>query len=176
MFQRTPVTRREMLTSAALGLLSLPSLASLAWASRRKTFDEPKRNPYRGSDDQLLDEIERAAFDFFWNEAGSTTGQVRDRTLLNGSDQRRVASIAATGFGLSGLCIGESRGYGKAAAIRDRLRQTLRFLKGRLPNRTRLLLSLHRYRNRRAGMELRTLLDRHLASALRRADGSPTFQ
>jgi hypothetical protein len=30
--------------------------------------------------------------------------------------------------------IGESRGYGKAAAIRDRVRQTLRFLKGRLPN------------------------------------------
>ena len=79
MFQRTPLTRREMLTSAAFGLLSLPSLASLAWASRRKTFDEPKRNPYRGSDDQLLDEVERAAFDFFWNEASSTTGQVRDR-------------------------------------------------------------------------------------------------
>jgi hypothetical protein len=45
-----------------------------------------------------------------------------------------VASIAATGFGLGGLCIGESREYGKAAAIRDRVRQTLRFLKGRLPN------------------------------------------
>ena len=134
MFQRNPVTRREMLTSTALGLLSLPSLASLAWASRRKTFEEPKRNPYRGSDDQLLDEIERAAFEFFWNEASSTTGQVRDRALLNGNDQRRVASIAATGFGLSGLCIGESRGYGKAAAIRERARQTLRFLKGRLPN------------------------------------------
>jgi hypothetical protein len=103
MFQRTPVTRREVLTSAALGLLSLPSLASLAWASQRKTFDEPKRNPYRGSDDQLLDEVERAAFDFFWNEASSTTGQVRDRALLNSSDQRRVASIAETGFGLSGL-------------------------------------------------------------------------
>jgi hypothetical protein len=57
-----------------LGLLSLPSLASLARASRRKTFEEPNRNPYRGSDDQLLDEIERAAFEFFWNEASSTTG------------------------------------------------------------------------------------------------------
>ncbi len=54
--------------------------------------------------------------------------------MLNGGDRRRVASIAATGFGLSGLCIGESRGYGKAAAIRDRVRQTLRFLKVRLPN------------------------------------------
>jgi hypothetical protein len=44
-----------------------------------------------------------------------------------------VASIAEMGFGRSGPCIGESRGYGKAA-IRDRVRQTLRFLKGRLPN------------------------------------------
>src|SRR5882762_1793716 len=123
-----------MLASAALGLLSLPSLSSLAWPSRQKTFEEPKRNPYRGSDDQLLDEIERAAFDFFWNEASSTTGQVRDRALLNGNDQRRVASIAATGFGLAGLCIGESRGYGKAAAIRERVRQTLRFLARRLAN------------------------------------------
>lgn len=140
MFQRTTVTRREMLTAAALGLLSLPSLASLAWPSLRKTLDEPKRNPYRGSDDQLLDEVERAAFDFFWNEASSTTGQVRDRALLNGSDQRRVASIAETGFGLSGLCMGESRGYGKAAAIRDRVRQTLRFLKVRLPNEHGFLL------------------------------------
>src|SRR6267378_5057890 len=124
MFQRKPVTRRQMLTSAALGLVTLPSLSSLAWASRQKTFDEPKRNPYRGSDDQLLDEIERAAFDFFWNESSSTTGQVRDRALVNGGDHRRVASIAATGFGLTGLCIGESRGYGKATAIRERVRQT----------------------------------------------------
>src|SRR5258706_2136384 len=101
---RPPLTRREMLTAAALGLVTLPTLASLAWPSRRKTFEEPKRNPYRGSDDQLLDEIERAAFDFFWNEASSTTGQVRDRALLNGTgnDHRRVASIAATGFGLTG--------------------------------------------------------------------------
>src|SRR6202163_2961702 len=133
MFQRTPVTRREMLTSAALGLLSLPGLASLAWASRRKTFEEPKRNPYRGSDDQLLDEIERAAFDLFWNEASSTTGQVRDRALLNGGDNRRVASIAATGFGLSGLCIGESRGYGKGGGTRGGVGRTLASLNTGLP-------------------------------------------
>jgi hypothetical protein len=134
MFQRTPVTRREMLKATALSLVALPGLASRAWAFKHKAFDEPTRTPYRGSDDQLLDEIERAAFDFFWNEASGVTGQVKDRALLNGDDHRRVASVAATGFGLTGLCIAESRGYGKAAAIRDRVRQTLRFLERQLPN------------------------------------------
>ncbi len=134
MFQRTPVTRREMLKATALSLVALPGFAPVAWAFKQKAFDEPTRTPYRGSDDQLLDEIEHAAFDFFWNEAGGVTGQVKDRALLNGNDRRRVASIAATGFGLTGLCIAESRGYGKAAAIRDRVRQTLRFLERQLPN------------------------------------------
>ncbi len=134
MVERTAVTRREMLKATVLGLVGLPGLASAAWSKEQKTFDEPQRNPYRGSDDQLLDEIERAAYDFFWNEASGATGQVKDRALVNGDDHRRVASIAATGFGLSALCIAESRGYGKPAAIRERVRQTLRFLKEQLPH------------------------------------------
>ena len=35
-----------------------------------------------GLDDDLLDEIERAAFDFFWTEAGSS-GQVKDRAFVH---------------------------------------------------------------------------------------------
>jgi hypothetical protein len=134
MAHRPPVTRREMLKTTGLGLVTLTGLISVAGPTEQKAFDEPKRNPYRGSDDQLLDEIERAAFDFFWNEASSATGQVRDRARLNGDEHRRIASIAATGFGLTGLCIGESRGYDKPAAIRERVRQTLRFLKRQLPH------------------------------------------
>ena len=42
--------------ATAFGLVTMSPFASLSWASKR-TFDEPKRNPYRGSDDQLLDEI-----------------------------------------------------------------------------------------------------------------------
>ena len=134
MAHRPPVTRREMLKTTGLGLVTLTGLISVAGPTEQKAFDEPKRNPYRGSDDQLLDEIERAAFDFFWNEASSATGQVRDRARLNGDEHRRIASIAATGFGLTGLCIGESSGYDKPAAIRERVRQTLRFLKRQLPH------------------------------------------
>ncbi|MFZ1131993.1 MAG: glucoamylase family protein [Terriglobales bacterium] len=134
MFHRNLLTRREMLKTAGSGLLLFPSFAVAAWPLGRVTFEEPPRTPYRGSDDQLLDDIERAAYDFFWNEASGATGQVRDRALLSGGDRRRVASIAATGFALTGLCIGESRGYGASAAIRERVRQTLRFLTRQLPN------------------------------------------
>ena len=130
---RTHLTRREMLRASALGLLSLASLPLRA-SSPREVFHEPDRVPYKGSDDALLDEIERAAFDFFWNEASSTTGQVKDRARVNGNDHQKIASIAATGFGLTGLCIADARGYGKGGAIRDRVRQTLRFLRQSLPH------------------------------------------
>src|SRR4029077_20837018 len=104
------------------------------WAEKQRVFTEPARVPYSGSDDALLDEIERTAFDFFWNEAGATTGQVKDRALLNGNDTHTVASIAATGFGLSALCIADMRGYKKKDEIVERVRGTLRFLWQKLPH------------------------------------------
>jgi hypothetical protein len=126
------MTRREMLQAGTLGFLSLVHLPGGLFS--REVFHEPHRAPFKGSDDALLDEIERAAYDFFWNEASSTTGQVKDRALVNGKDSHTVASIAATGFGLTGLCLGDARGYGKPAEIRERVRQTLRFLKNQLPH------------------------------------------
>jgi hypothetical protein len=128
------LTRRQLLQASVAGALAAPLLPLAACVREPKTFTEPPPVPYAGSDDQLLDEIERAAFEFFWNEASPVTGQVRDRALLNGNDQRIIASIAATGFGLTGLCIAESRAYAKPAEIRERVRQTLRFLWKQLPH------------------------------------------
>lgn len=122
-----------MMKTTGLALVALPGLSFLGCSAEAKKFEEPARIPYRGTDDELLDEIERAIFDFFWNEAGST-GLVKDRASVNGADRGRVASIAATGYGLTALCIGDSRGYGKSAAILERVRETLRFVKLHLPN------------------------------------------
>lgn len=103
-------------------------------ASHRSVrFVEPKRVPYRGTDEDLLEEIERAAFDFFWTEAGSS-GQVKDRAFVNGRDTHTLASIAATGFGLTGLCIGHARRYRNPDDIEERVRQTLRFIWEKLPH------------------------------------------
>jgi hypothetical protein len=127
-------SRRDLLRGIGLLIAAAPFSRFAAYAQTSRSFAEPAATPYRGTEDSLLDEIERAAFDFFWNEAGQKTGQVKDRALVKGNDQHTIASIAATGFGLSGLCIGEARGYGKKPDIIERVRTTLRFLWQKLPH------------------------------------------
>jgi hypothetical protein len=117
-----------------MGLLASPLATFARGKQAKQSVVEPAGAPYEGTDEQLLDEIQRAAFHFFWSEASQNTGQAKDRALANGNDSRLMSSIAATGFGLTSLCIGDRRGYGKPAEIRERVRKTLRFLASDLPN------------------------------------------
>ena len=80
------------------------------------------------TEDELLEEIVKRAFDFFWTEAGQRTGLVKDRARADGSDRRKLASIAATGYGLAALCIGHKREYMPHRRIRTRVVNTLNFL------------------------------------------------
>src|SRR6266566_5736079 len=129
------LTRREVLRIGGIALLASP-LMTLGSCQNHPSpsFVPPNGPPFEGTDEQLLDEIERAIFDFFWNEASSKTGQVKDRALANGNDSRMMSSIAATGFGLTSLCIGDHRSYRKSAEILERVRNTLRFLANDLYN------------------------------------------
>ena len=88
----------------------------------------PVGDGYPGTDDQLLEEITKAAFQFFWEQADPTTGQVKDRALAAGNDTRTVSSIAATGFGLTALCVGDQRSYQPHATIVSRVQSTLNFI------------------------------------------------
>lgn len=86
------------------------------------------------SDDAFLEDLERANFLFFWEQANPDTGLVKDRCNVRATDTRVLGSIAATGFGLTALCIGEKRGYVSYAQARDRALNTLRFLWKKLHN------------------------------------------
>ncbi len=112
------------LAATPLGLSSSKGVKTHGFASGR---------PGETTDTDLLDAIERAAFRFFWDEASPTTGQVKDRALASGGGSERMSSIAATGFGLTGLSIGDCRGYLRSQEITDRVRTTLRFV-DKLPN------------------------------------------
>ncbi len=117
--------------TAALGFLGGLSLASQGCGGETSSTPPPPPpigDGYPGTDNQLMEEIERAGFLFFWEQADVNTGQVKDRALAVGNDTRTVSSIAATGFGLTALCIGDQRGYQPHAAIVSRVQTTLDFL------------------------------------------------
>ena len=82
-------------------------------------------------DESFLDEMQRRGCLFFAEQAGPRTGQVLDRAKWVGSDgaldTRRMTSIAATGFGLTALCIAEQRRFQPRAKVVEQVRRTLRY-------------------------------------------------
>jgi hypothetical protein len=95
---------------------------------------EPDRSALTAEDDAFLDELERATFLYFWEQSDLQTGLVKDRCNVRAErDAGTVASIAATGFGLTALCIGSERKFVSPSEARDRVITTLRFLYSRMP-------------------------------------------
>jgi hypothetical protein len=147
------VSRREWLRraghlAAALPLGMVPLLGSAATqdptnASQNVTpppkdpsslFNgDPTKYRFTPDEDHLLEELERACFQFFWEEVNPNNGLVKDRSQATGPDSRNVASIAATGFGLTALCIADQRGWQDPKSIRQRVLNTLRFVESRVP-------------------------------------------
>jgi hypothetical protein len=117
-------SRRSLLKRA--GVLSGVGLLPQALASVEKPFSD--------EDEKLLEELEYANYLYFWEQANPQNGLVRDRFNVRGKDPGGVASIAATGFGLTALCIGEKRGYLSHPQARDRALATLRALWKKLPH------------------------------------------
>lgn len=90
--------------------------------------------PISPADDSLLQEIEKASFLYFWEQANPDTGFVRDRCNYRDPARKNdVGSIAATGFGLTALCIADKNGYLPHAQLQARAVTTLRFIWKRLP-------------------------------------------
>jgi hypothetical protein len=82
-------------------------------------------------DDKFLEDLSRRSFQYFWEYSDRDTGLTRDRAHADGSpyaeDRRDIASIAATGFGLAGLCIAAERKWVKPEEAQTRVRNSLRF-------------------------------------------------
>jgi len=127
-------SRREWLRACGAYLSLAPFASLLSCNYSLKSSRNSAGAPFQGTDAQLLDDLQRGSFQFFWNETNPATGQVKDRAFLNGNDTRTMSSIAATGFGLTALCIGDSRGYAKTSDIITRVRNTLQFIYKQMPN------------------------------------------
>jgi hypothetical protein len=79
-------------------------------------------------DDRLfLEDMQKRAVRYFWDQADEHTGIVLDRARNDGSRSSNVGSSAATGFGLTGLCIAATHGWLPRDQVRTRVATTLRY-------------------------------------------------
>ncbi len=122
-----------------LGLMScLPLADVLSFAAdkpsnsaARVASEPPSLSP---EDDDFLNEIEKAAFQYFWDQGNPKTGLIKDRCNTRANDASIVASTAATGFGLTAICIGQVRGFIPWADALERVLATLHSFWSKLPN------------------------------------------
>ena len=112
-----------------LGISSIvPAVASASLVGSSKRVRSGPQSAFTAEDERFLEELERASFLFFWEQASPRTGLVKDRSLADGNDSRNVGSTAATGFGLTALCLADRRGFLRRSQARDRALLTLKFL------------------------------------------------
>jgi hypothetical protein len=105
-------------------------LSASAGLNGAEPVSKPVLSP---EDDAFLDELERATFLYFREQADAQTGLVKDRCNVRATDKGTVASTAATGFGLTALCIAAERNYLPFVEARTRVLTTLRFLYHNMP-------------------------------------------
>jgi len=110
----------------------------ILWAQAAEQHTRPATPPLPTSlsseDDQFLEEMERLNFCYFWEQTNPQTGLIKDRCNARTNDTGVAGSIAATGFGLTALCIADKRGYISTMEARNRALITLRFLWKKLPH------------------------------------------
>ena len=87
--------------------------------------------PLTRADEAFLDDLEHRSFQYFWEQGNPDTGLVPDRARMDGSpldaNHQGVASIAATGFGLTALCIAADHNWISKDQAEDRARNALLF-------------------------------------------------
>jgi hypothetical protein len=142
-----PITRRAMLRTAAgaagYALLSATGCGGTTGAGGSSNSDWPPSLPVgtfspSSADESFLDAIEQQGCLYFWEQASSANGQILDHAgnNLGGAMDTTTAesSIAATGFGLTALCIADNRGYQPHAQIVARVQATLSFALNSMPD------------------------------------------
>ena len=132
-------TLRKLVPIWVAVFLLLASLSQHGIAQALRSESRGQR-PTRGaqvneSDQAFLEDLSRRSFQYFWQQADTDTGLVPDRARIDGSpleeSHRGVANIAATGFGLTALCVAAERKWISSDAARERVRNTLLFFGNR---------------------------------------------
>ncbi|HLI83712.1 MAG TPA: glucoamylase family protein [Bryobacteraceae bacterium] len=137
-FQPKEIVRRRTflrnLLKAAAGLPCLRAGAQQIGSSPVLPHFSSVPPAVSSQDSAFLDDLEKQSFLFFAEQAHPKTGLVKDRCNARANDNSTAASIAATGFGLTALCIGHERGWIPLSDARERVLVALRFLRDKMTN------------------------------------------
>jgi len=121
------LNKRRFVTFAAAFCFVLCFVCSANTAAAQSAFS--------ASDETFLEDLQERLFQYFWQQADPQTGLVPDRARADGSaldeNHQNVGSIAATGFGLTALCIASERRWVEPTAAKERTRVTLRYFADR---------------------------------------------
>jgi len=120
-------------SSKTLGLSRREFLCAVgAIVAAPSAFSAPAMNPAVSPEDtKFLEDCAHRSFGYFADHWNAHTGLVQDRAGVDGSASGgNVASIAATGFGLTAMCIAADRAWLPKEQARLRVLTTLRFLWG----------------------------------------------
>jgi len=93
---------------------------------------DPTNYRFSSAEDAFLEELERTSFRYFLGRSESIYRPRKRPQPSRRTGCPPTASIAATGFGLTALCIADHRGWEDRKKIRERVRNTLRFAATRL--------------------------------------------
>ena len=91
-------------------------------------------------DDRFLEDLSRRSFMYLWEQSDPKTGLTLDRTKTDGTPKPvregyLMASSAATGFALTGLCIAADRKWVPREKTIERARATLKFYAEKSPQK-----------------------------------------
>ncbi len=111
-----------LLSFASASARSVPIPAGIA---PRVEQGKGRLSPRQG---RFLSSLEHGCFNYFWDQMGHRNGLVPNRAPVAGGPAP-VASIAATGFGLTALCIADEHRWKPRAEIYKRVLRTLRFFR-----------------------------------------------
>jgi hypothetical protein len=133
-----PLGRAASSALCVLFGLSLIGTPSALGSPRPQTAKSNAQPGLSKVDTDLVDDISRRSFRYFWDQTDLSNGLVSDRARADGEPEDnpnhvRVASIAATGFGLTAFCIAAEHRWISRDMARQRVSAALVYFADRAP-------------------------------------------
>ncbi|RYY07408.1 MAG: DUF3131 domain-containing protein, partial [Cytophagaceae bacterium] len=89
---------------------------------------DPRQRPRNLTDEQLLDQVQRQTFRYFWDFGHPTSGMARERSNVAYDYGNEVVTTGGTGFGIMAIIVAAERGWITRPQAAARISKIVNFL------------------------------------------------